>query len=40
MNEKEVTLTVPKFEVPVEKPKETIKKKLTWWQKILKAIFG
>ena len=29
-----VPLNVPKFEVPIEKP--IVKKKLTFWQKILK----
>jgi len=33
----EVSLSTPKFEMQ-EKP--IIKKKLTWWQKLLKAIFG
>jgi hypothetical protein len=34
----EVSLSVPKYEV--EQPKPIVKKKLTWWQKLLKAIFG
>jgi len=38
--EKEVSLSVPKFETPIEQPKPIVKKKLTWWQKLLKAIFG
>jgi len=38
--EKEVTLSTPKFEIPIEAPKPIVKKKLTWWQKLLKAIFG
>lgn len=37
---KEVSLGVPKFETPIEKPKPIVKKKLSWWQKLLKAIFG
>jgi len=32
-----VPLNVPKFELPIEKP--TVKKKLSFWQKILK-MFG
>lgn len=32
-----VPLSVPKFEVPIEKP--IVKKKLTFWQRILK-MFG
>jgi len=36
----EVSLSVPKFETPIEAPKPVVKKKLTWWQKLLKAIFG
>lgn len=38
--EKEVSLSVPKFETPIEAPKPIVKKKLTWWQKLIKAIFG
>jgi len=40
MNEKEVSLSVPKFETPIEAHKPIVKKKLTFWQKLLKAIFG
>jgi hypothetical protein len=39
MSDVEVSLSIPKFEMPIEKPKP-IKKKLTWWQKLLKSIFG
>ena len=38
--QKEVSLGTPKFEPPKEAPKPIIKKKLTWWQKLLKSIFG
>lgn len=38
--EKEVSLGTPKFEIPIEKPKPIVKKKLSWWQKLIKAIFG
>lgn len=31
-----VPLSVPKHEIPIEKPKPIVKKKLTFWQKILK----
>jgi len=34
----EVSLSVPKYEI--EQPKPIVKKKLTWWQRLLKAIFG
>jgi hypothetical protein len=34
---KDVPLNVPKFEVPIEQP--IVKKKLTFWQRILK-MFG
>lgn len=34
---KDVPLNVPKFEVPIEKP--IVKKKLSFWQRILK-MFG
>ena len=34
----EVSLGVPKYEI--EQPKPIVKKKLTWWQKLIKAIFG
>ena len=34
----EVNLSVPKYEI--EQPKPIIKKKVTWWQKLIKAIFG
>jgi len=36
--EKEVSLSIPKYEM--EQPKPIVKKKLTWWQKLIKAIFG
>jgi len=32
----EVSLSVPKFEIPIEQPKPIVKKKLTFWQIILK----
>jgi len=34
----EVSLSVPKYEI--EQPKPIVKKKLNWWQKLIKAIFG
>jgi len=40
MKPKEVSLGTPKFELPIEKPKPVVKKKLTWWQRLIKAIFG
>lgn len=40
MKPKDISLGVPKFEVPIETPKPIVKKKFTWWQKLLKAIFG
>ena len=36
--QKEVSLGSPTFETPIVKP--IVKKKLTWWQKLLKSIFG
>ena len=36
----EVSLGIPKYEIPIEQPKIAVKKKLTWWQKLIKAIFG
>ena len=35
--EKEVTLSTPKFEIPMEQPKPIVKKK-TAWQKFIEAI--
>mgnify|MGYP007124299517 CR=1 FL=1 len=38
---KEVSLSVPNFEPPIEAPKPIVKKKpLTWLQKLIKALFG
>lgn len=31
-----VPLSVPKYEIPIEMPKPIVKKKLTFWQRILK----
>jgi len=36
LKEKEISLGIPKFEVPIEKP--IIKKKINWWQKLLKLL--
>jgi len=36
LKEKEISLGVPNFEIPIEKP--IIKKKLNWWQKLLKLL--
>jgi len=36
LKEKEISLGVPKFEVPIEKP--VVVKKLNWWQKLLKLL--
>jgi hypothetical protein len=40
MTDIEVSLSVPKWEVPIQTTKPIVKKKLNWWQKLLKAIFG
>ena len=36
----EVSLGIPTFEHPIKQPKPIVKNKLTWWQKLLKSIFG
>ena len=36
--EKEVTLSTPKFEIPIEQPKPIVKKKLTIFDKIINLI--
>ena len=35
--EKEVTLSTPKFEIPIEQPKQIIKKK-TFFQRLIEAL--
>jgi len=37
MKQKEVSLSVPKYEIPIEPPKPIVEKKKSLWQKIIEA---